>query len=337
MRRSTVLVTGAAGFIGSHLVERLITDGHRVVGLDDLSTGRPDNLLAASEDSRFDLVQGSVLDRALMMSLTRGTTTVFHLASHVGAAYVERHPEDTLVNAVNGAQAVLSAVAERRIPLFFASSSEVYGNSAVLPLVETADLVVGPPATPRASYALAKGSVELLVAGYVHSGGMAVIGRLFNTIGPRQSPAYGSVVPVFLDRALAGLPLVVEGDGEQTRCFTAVGDVVTAVCALMSGDAANGATVNIGSTEETTIAELARLVLALTGSPSPVRHTPYVAAHGPGTRDVRRRVPDTAQLRRLTGSGCETPLEHTLREMLRERGVTAATPPRTPLAGGVGS
>ena len=312
------LVTGAAGFIGSHLVEHLLDGGWRVRGLDDFSAGRPENLRGPLTSPDFDLVEGTVLDERRTALLTAGVTHVFHLAGRVGADYVERNPERTVLDSVAATRAVLSAVREHRVPLFFASTSEVYGDTEAQPLTEGADLVIAPPANPRASYGLGKAVGELLVNDYVRrEGGRAVIGRYFNTIGPRQSGEHGLVVPRFLERAGAGDPLVLHGDGHQTRSFTFVGDAVSATVALLTTPVAEGWTVNIGSDVETSVVELARLVIRLTGSSSPIEHVPYDQVHTPGARDIRRRVPDTDRLRRLTGVECATPLETAIKAILR--------------------
>ncbi|MBP2471918.1 UDP-glucose 4-epimerase [Crossiella equi] len=316
----TALVTGAAGFIGSHLVEHLLGLGWRVRGLDDFSAGTVDNLRTALAHPDFELTEGSVTDERLTRRTAAGTTHVFHLAGRVGAFYVERNPERVVEESVRATRSVLGVCADARLPLFFASTSEIYGNSARQPLREDADVVIAPPANPRSSYAFAKGVGELLVNAHVRAGrGPAVVGRLFNTIGVRQAGQYGLVVPRFLDWALAGQPLVVHGDGTQTRSFTHVGDVVRAITATLTVPAAHGHTINIGSDRETTIADLAQLVLRLTGSDSVVQHEPYAQAHGEGARDILRRLPSTEQLRTLTGLACTTPVEAAVQSMVEAR------------------
>jgi UDP-glucose 4-epimerase len=321
-QRNTALVTGAAGFIGSYLIEHLLALGWRVRGLDDFSTGKPENLAAVAYSSDFDLVEGSILDEAVTRAVTSGVTHVFHLAGRVGATYVEQHPEQTVLDSMGGIRNVLSAVRDLRVPLFFASTSEIYGNSDVQPLSEYADITIFPPANPRSSYALGKAVGELLVGSYIRTGqGQAIIGRLFNTIGPRQSGRYGHVLPRFIEWALAGEPLVVYGDGEQTRSFTAVEDAVRAIAAILCKPEAFGKTINIGSSGETSIVDLARLVVRVTGSTSAICHQPYEWGHGVGAQDVRRRVPDTTILRELTGFECKTPLETCIRTILSYRAV----------------
>jgi UDP-glucose 4-epimerase len=303
------LVTGGAGFIGSHLAELLIERGWRVLAMDDLSTGVEANLGALSRAPEFDLVRGSVADEAAVTRAARHASCIFHLASVVGAALVVERPEQTIQTAVRGTGLVLQAAALRRTPTFVASTSEVYGRSPQQPLHEDQPLVIAPSSSLRSGYALGKAAAEVMVGSYCRDNRVpAVVGRLFNTIGPRQRSSYGMVVPSFAGRALAGQPLVIHGDGTQRRCFTYVGDAVRAVTALMDTPDTVGRIVNIGSTHETTVAELADLVLELTGSRSEVSFVPYESVHGPGTRDVGRRVPDTTRLHALTGLRCSTPL-----------------------------
>jgi UDP-glucose 4-epimerase len=312
-RRGTAFVTGAAGFIGSHLVQRLLLGGWKVRGLDNFSSGRADHLRGVAGSAELDLVEGSVLDECLVGRLTAGADRVFHLAGKLGPTFVEQHPEQTALETVWGARSVLAAAAEHRTPVFFASTSEIYGDSPLQPLVESADLIVAPPANPRSSYALGKAMAELLFNQHAASGrGPVVIGRLFNTVGPRQSGAYGQVLPRFVHHARANEPLTVHGTGAQTRSFTDVNDAVHAIDALLV-PRAYGHTVNIGSSAEISISDLSRLVLKLTGSSSAVRHVPYESAHGRDARDIRRRVPDTTKLYELARCVCATPLEATIR------------------------
>ncbi|WP_024806310.1 NAD(P)-dependent oxidoreductase [Nocardia sp. BMG51109] len=307
--RTTALVTGAAGFIGSHLVEYLLAAGWRVRGLDDFSSGTVENLRGPLLSRDFAFTEGSVLDERLVRSAAAGATHVFHLAGRVGALYVEQHPERTIREVVQATRTMLAVVDEIRAPLFFASTSEIYGDSGVQPLAEEADIIIAPPTNPRSSYAFGKGTGELLVNDYARrTGAPVVIGRLFNTIGVRQSGRYGSVVPRFVGWAQRDRPIVVYGDGRQTRSFTFVGDAVRAIAAGLTTSSAYGHTINIGSDQETSIGDLARLVIRLTGSSSTVRHESYDRVHGRGTRDIARRVPDTTRLRQLVGCRCATPL-----------------------------
>jgi UDP-glucose 4-epimerase len=314
---NTALVTGAAGFIGSHLVDFLLAAGWRVRGLDDFSAGSGENLAAVAGHPDFELIEGSVLDTAATRRATAGTTHVFHLAARLGAEYVEAHPDETMLHTIEATRSILTVVADARLPLFFASTSEIYGDSAKQPLSESDDIAMPPPANPRSCYALGKGVAEVMVCSHIREGrGAAVIGRLFNTIGPRQSPAYGHVVPRFIDRALSSEPLVIQGSGEQTRSFTAVRDVVEAIVAVLTTPAAHGLTINIGGSAEVSITDLARLVLRLSGSTSELRYEPYEEAHGRGARDIRRRVPDTELLASTVNKRCDTPLEVAMAEIL---------------------
>lgn len=313
----TALVTGAAGFIGSHLVEYLLTAGWRVRGIDDFSAGTLENLRGPLLSPDFEFTEGSVLDERLTRLVAAGATHIFHLAGRVGAMYVEQNPEQTVLDAVRATQTMLAVVGDTRVPLFFASTSEIYGDSDRLPLAEDADIIIAPPANPRSSYAFAKGVGELLVNEYARrTGGPVVIGRLFNTIGPRQSGQYGLVVPRFIGWARDNQPITIHGDGKQTRSFSAVADVVRAIVATLTTSAAHGQTINIGSHQETSVSDLAALVIRLTGSSSTVRHEPYDHVHGRGARDIRRRVPDTTRLRRLVGGACATPLETVIRTIV---------------------
>lgn len=313
----TALVTGAAGFIGSHLIEYLLETGWRVRGLDDFSTGRTQNLHRVASSPDFDLVDGSVLDEPLLRATASGVSHVFHLASRVGATYVERNPEETVLDTIQGTRTILAVVSEARVPVFYASTSEIYGDSEAQPLSEDADVIIPPPANPRSSYAFGKGVGEVLINAYIRQKrGQAVIGRLFNTIGPRQSGRYGQVVPRFIGWALANQPMTIHGAGDQTRSFTAVTDSVRAITATLTSPDALGHTINIGGSEETSIIDLAHLVMKLTGSSSTIQHEPYDSEHPTGARDIRRRVPDTERLRRLTGFECTTPLETILHAIL---------------------
>ncbi|MFI9503349.1 NAD-dependent epimerase/dehydratase family protein [Nocardia sp. NPDC052566] len=313
----TALVTGAAGFIGSHLVDYLLAAGWRVRGIDDLSAGTMENLREPLRSPDFEFTEGSVSDERGTAAVAAGATHIFHLAGRVGAMYVERNPEQTVLEAIRATRTVLAVAGATRVPLFFASTSEIYGDSAVQPLAEDADIIIAPPANPRSAYAFAKGVGELLVNEYARrTEGPVVLGRLFNTIGPRQSGQYGLVVPRFIGWARDNQPITIHGDGRQTRSFSAVGDVVRAIVATLTTSAAHGQTINIGSDQETSIGDLAATVIRVTGSSSVVRYEPYDSVHGHGARDIRRRVPDTSRLRELIGRDCATPLESVIRSIV---------------------
>ncbi len=296
------LVTGAAGFIGSHLVEHLLGSGHEVVALDDLSTGSPDNLRGVADDPALAFHRGSVLDAELVDDLVTGVGTVFHLAAAVGAFVVrDRTVEGIRVN-VHGTDTVLEAARRHGARLLVASSSEIYGKNTKVGLREDDDRVVGSPLMHRWSYSEAKALDESLVAASVEAFGMhGVIARLFNTVGPRQTGQYGMVVPRFVGQALAGDPLTVFGTGEQIRCFCHVLDVVPALVALAACDEASGRAVNIGRSEPITIAGLAARVIERTGSSSSIVRRTYEEIYGRGYEDLQRRVPDCGLAERLLG------------------------------------
>ncbi|SPM37610.1 Nucleoside-diphosphate-sugar epimerase [Mycobacterium rhizamassiliense] len=319
-RPKVAVVTGAAGFIGSHLADYLLAAGWSVRGLDDLSAGSMDNLRGALGSESFEFVEGSVLDEPLLRATVAGATHVFHLAAHLGGFFVEQHPERTVLETIEATRTLLSVVSESRTPMFFASTSEIYGDADVQPLVETTDIVIAPPLNPRSSYALGKGVGELLVNEYFRkTGAPVVIGRLFNTVGPRQSGRYGPVLPRFIESARTNQPLTVYGDGKQTRSFTSVCDAVEAIAAALGTPAAHGHTINIGSCVETSINDLAEEVIAMTGSTSSIRWVPFEEAHGPASKDIRRRIPDTTKLRTLVDYQCTTPLATVLDTLVGHR------------------
>jgi UDP-glucose 4-epimerase len=296
------LVTGAAGFIGSHLVEHLLDAGHEVVGLDDLSTGTAANLAAVEGRAGWEFVAGSVLDPARVDEVTAGVDTVFHLAAAVGAFVVrDRTIEGIRIN-VHGTDTVLEAARSHSARLLVASSSEIYGKNTRIGLREDDDRIVGSPLLHRWSYSEAKALDESLVAATVEAHGMpAVIARLFNTVGPRQTGLYGMVVPRFVAQALAGNPLTVFGTGEQIRCFCHVLDIVPALVALAGCDDARGRAVNLGTSDQISIGGLAERVIARLGSPSTIVHRSYEEAYGRGYEDLQRRVPDCSLARELIG------------------------------------
>jgi UDP-glucose 4-epimerase len=326
-----VLVTGGAGFIGSHLVEALLRRGERVRVLDDLSTGSLSNLAACHGNERLEIEIGTARDAATFRRVLDGCGTVFHLAASVGVGMVTAEPAECLRNNVEGVQNLLAGLTGRaslpRVILF--SSSEVYGKSERVPLREDGDLVLGPSNVPRWSYASGKVTGEFLVlAEHRRAGLPATVVRCFNTCGPRQQPTYGMVVPRFLGQALRDEPLTVFGDGRQSRCFSFVDDVVGAVLALALRPATVGEVYNVGSDHETTVLELASRVREVTGSASRVRLVPYHEAYGDHFEDVRRRVPDLGKIRGVLGSLPLTDLDTLLHLTLAHLVATgAATAP----------
>ncbi|GAA4615519.1 NAD-dependent epimerase/dehydratase family protein [Saccharopolyspora hordei] len=312
------LVTGAAGFIGSHLVEHLLADGHQVVGLDDLSTGRRENLPV--EHPRLRLVRGSVLDAGLVDEVMAGADVVFHLAAAVGAFVIQERTLHGLLTNVHGTENVLDAALRHGTRALIASTSEVYGKNTKIGLSEGDDRVLGSPLKSRWTYAEAKSLDESLTHCYVHERGLAaVIVRLFNTVGPRQSGRYGMVIPRLVGQALQGRPLTIFGTGRQVRCFCHVADVVPALVRLVQLDRALGLAVNLGSTEQVSIEDLAARIIAATGSSSGTVRVSYEDAYGPGYEDMQRRVPDCSLARELIGFRPRRSLDDIIRAVIDEQ------------------
>jgi UDP-glucose 4-epimerase len=308
------LVTGGAGFIGSHLVEHLLAAGDEVVVLDDLSTGSLSNLRASRKHPGLEVVIGSILDPVAVGDAVSRTDRVFHLAAAVGVKLIVEHPLQSLRTNVHGTENLLMACTERGVPLLLVSTSEVYGKNTSDRLDEDADRILGSPLTSRWTYAAAKGIDESFAKAYHDEQGLAVtIVRLFNTVGPRQKGRYGMVVPNLVGQALRGEPLTVFGDGRQTRCFSAVGDIVPAIVRLAEAPAAVGRAFNLGGKREIAILQLASLVLEVTGSSSGIRLVPYSEAYAAGYEDMRRRVPDNARARELIGFDPTTSIEDIVR------------------------
>ena len=313
------LVTGGAGFIGSHLVDALLRAGCRVVALDDLSTGRLANLDQARDNPQFRFVQGSVLDELAVDDVVRQCETVVHLAAAVGVKRVVEQPLQSLTTNIRGSEIVMAAAHRYRRKVLLASSSEIYGRNSSGPLDEGADRILGSPAVARWAYSTAKAVDEILANAYYRERGLpTIVARMFNTVGPRQSPAYGMVIPRLVRQAVADEPLTVFGDGRQTRCFAHVLDVVDALFALLDDVRAVGDTFNIGSSEEISIGALAELVIERSGSRGRVRLVPYTEAYGTGFEDMDRRVPHTGKLRALTGWAPRYRLDDILHETIQE-------------------
>ena len=307
--RATVLVTGGAGFIGSHLVERLLSDGTAVTIIDDCSTGSLDNLSAFAADPNLTIIQSRVSDCADLTVLTAQASFIFHLAAAVGVELVVHSPIRTIENNLDETEILLQAAATSGTPILLASTSEVYGKSSKPAFSETDDLLIGPPTLGRWSYACSKLMDEFLGLAYFQERQLPVIiARLFNTVGPRQTGRYGMVLPRFVEAALRNAPLEVFGSGDQTRCFCHVADTVEALIRLQKNPAARGEVVNIGSTQEISISALARKVITQLGSSSVIQHTPYSDAYRPGFEDMPRRVPVVEKLEKLTGFKPQIPL-----------------------------
>jgi len=314
------LVTGGAGFIGSHLAERLIAEGHGVLVLDDLSTGRFQNVAHLEGKTGFELRVANVTDAPAVERCVTECQAVFHLASAVGVRLVVDQPVQTIETIVGGTDVVLRACARYRRPVLLTSTSEVYGKSEKIPFAEGDDCVMGPTTTRRWAYACAKALDEFLAQAYWHQARLpVVIARLFNTVGPRQTGRYGMVIPRFVEQALAGQPITVYGDGSQTRCFAHVLDVVGALVALMDHPEARGGVFNVGNAEEISILELARRVRTLAGAKSEIRLVPYSEAYTAGFEDMVRRVPDLAKIRRLIGYRPTRDLDHILADVVAEQ------------------
>jgi UDP-glucose 4-epimerase len=312
------LVTGGAGFIGSHLTEALLTEGLHVTVLDDLSTGRLENLQAVQGHPRFVLALGSVRDEALVQKLVDDADVVYHLAASVGVRRILDSPVGTIETNILGTDVILRAATHKRRRVVLASTSEVYGKNDCVPLSEDDDRILGPTTKSRWSYACSKAIDEFLALAYHQERGLpVVILRYFNTVGPRQTGRYGMVVPRFVRQALDGEPITVYGDGCQSRAFTDVEDTVRATIALSMTPAALGEVFNVGSPEEVTIIELAERVKALVASESSIVHIPYEEAYQPGFEDLRRRVADIRKAERAVGYQPQVSLDETLRRVIR--------------------
>lgn len=326
--RMRVLVTGGAGYIGSHVVDALIAEGHELSVLDNLTTGKIANIEHCLGEIRF--VNGSILDAALVEREVERVDLVFHLAAAVGVRHIVDAPLESLLVNTRGTENVLASCFKYWRRVLVASTSEVYGRTSKIPMVETDDRVLGPTNVHRWSYSTAKAMDEHLALAYHAMGLPVVIVRYFNSYGPRlDERGYGSVVASFISRSLSGAPLLVHGDGRQSRCFTYVDDTVRGTVAAGFSDAATGLVVNLGTTRETTIVELATAIRDRLGSSSPVELVGYEAYYGPGFEDTRRRVPDISRAREVLGwepqVTFEDGLDRTLDWWSRER--QAATAP----------
>ncbi len=320
------LVTGAAGFIGSHLVENLIVSGHEVIGLDNMSSGRKENPAVVSGHPRFGLVEGSILDARLVDELTAGSDCVFHLAAAVGTFANRDWPVESLRTNVHGTENVVDAASRHEARLLVASTGEIYGKNTTVGLKEDDDRVIGSPLGSRWAYAEAKAIDESLVDSFVRERGLrAVIVRLFNIVGPRQSGRYGMVVPRFVRQALTGRPLTVFGTGEQIRCFCHVLDVVPALVRLVQSDQASGLAVNLGSSRQVSIAQLARMVIAATGASSGIERSSYLDVYGSGDEDMQARVPDCTLAGQLVGFSATTPLAEIIQSVITDQWARIAT------------
>ncbi len=324
MTQLKYLITGGAGFVGSHLAERLVNDGHSVTILDDLSTGRWSNIAAIAENpqfsGRFNAVIASADDEVLIEKLVPNVDFVFHLASAVGVKLVVDDPVGAIQRIVRPTERLADACARYRKPILLTSTSEVYGKSDQIPFREEENVVIGPTCKHRWAYAVAKMLDEFYLLGHFQRSSLPVrIVRLFNTVGPRQTGRYGMVLPRFVDAALKGEPLPVCGDGEQQRCFTSIRDVVRGLVDISNSSEAIGKVVNLGSNEEVSINELARRVIRLTGSSSKIRYISYEEAYGPNFDDMRRRVPSLERAEKLIGWHRDDTLDDVIRQIIEDK------------------
>ena len=308
------LITGGAGFIGSHLAEWLLKNGHKVAVIDNLSTGNLKNIEGFKDNSQFDFVQGDICDVGLMEKLAEQSDIVFHLAAAVGVNLIAEDPVHTIETNIGGTEVVLDAANKFGRKILIASSSEVYGKSEAIPFAEEDDIVLGSTSLPRWSYACSKAIDEFLgLAFYQQYGLEVVICRFFNTIGPRQTGQYGMVVPRFVERALKNEPILIYGTGQQRRCFGYIDDIVEGVIGLAECSDSAGRVYNIGSTEEITIEALADRIIRLADSNSEKKFISYEEAYGRAIDDMMRRVPDTKRIKKIIGWEHKTGLDEMLR------------------------
>jgi UDP-glucose 4-epimerase len=297
-----ILITGVSGFLGSHLAERILAEGHTVVGLDNLQTGNLGNLASFRDFPTFNFTQGSILDYETVEKSMVGVDYVFHLAAAVGVFNIVNSPLESLMTNIRGTEIILETAKVADLPVFFTSSSEVYGKNISDSLSESDDRILGSPTTLRWSYSEAKAIDESLVYAYhVEKGLETRIVRFFNTVGPRQLGSYGMVVPRFVRSAMNNEPITIYGTGEQTRCFAHVYDVIDAVMKVAFSDQTIGKVVNIGNNQEISMNDLAKLIIAKTDSKSSIVHIPYEDAYGPGFEDMQRRVPNINLIKSLVG------------------------------------
>jgi len=316
-----ILVTGGAGFIGSHLCERLINDSHNVVALDISSTGRVSNLEKIIDSPSFQLIEGSILDTDLLNSIMAEVDYVFHLAAAVGVFNIVKNPLESLLTNIRGTENVLEAAESLGVPVFLTSSSEVYGKNVSDSLKESDDRILGSPTTLRWSYSEAKAIDESLAYAYhVEKGLTTRIIRFFNTVGPRQLGAYGMVVPRFVNAAIKDEPITIYGDGNQTRCFAHVYDAIDAVMAVAFAENTVGKVINIGNNYEISIIALAEKIIKQLGSKSEIIYVPYQEAYGEGFEDMERRVPNLALIEELVGWSPKRDLTTIISDIAREMG-----------------
>jgi UDP-glucose 4-epimerase len=318
--KQKVLITGGAGFIGSHLAEALLAAGHDVTAIDDLSTGSMDNIRAILDNPGFHFVYGTVRNTEMMHVLVEKCDVVYHLAAAVGVQLIVDDPVHTIETNIHGSEVVLNIANKFRKKILLASTSEVYGKSDRVPFREDDDTVMGSTKFSRWAYACSKAIDEFLGMAYYEQYGLpVVVARFFNTVGPRQTGRYGMVIPRFVERALKNEPLLVYGTGKQSRCFGYVGDVVAAAVALMACPDAAGRVYNVGSTEEISMEDLAKKIIAATGSKSEIRYISYEEAYGKPVDDMMRRTPCLDRLEAAIGFRPTTSLETILTRVIEDK------------------
>jgi len=320
-----ILITGGAGFVGSHLADRLIKDGHEITVIDDLSTGRYSNVEHLEDEKGFRLIIDTVLNESLMEELIRDTDRVYHMASAVGVRLIMEQPVKTIETIFHGTDVVLKFCSRYRKRVLIPSTSEVYGKGASIPFAEGDDLLTGATDKHRWAYACAKTLDEFLaLAHWKETRLPVVVVRLFNTVGPRQTGQYGMVVPRFVQAALKNEPIPVYGDGTQARCFGHVSDVVEGLVKMLETPVCFGQVINIGNDEEVSIMGLADRAITLTSSSSEIKFVPYEEAYGEGFEDMRRRVPSLEKAKRLIGYKPTRTLDNIINDVAGEYRKTAA-------------
>ncbi len=313
-----ILITGGAGLIGSYLAEKLVALNHQITVLDDLSVGKKEYLDNISSSTSFRFVEGSVLDISTLNQLTKNQDVVFHLAASLGVQQILDRPLFSITTNLDGTKNVLEAASKSKTRVFIASTSEVYGKNTKVPFSEDDDRTVGPTSVRRWSYSASKAMDEFLALAYMQEHHLpVVITRLFNIVGPRQSTVWGFVLARFVERALKNEPLIIFGDGTQRRCFGYVGDVVDAYARLLDCAKANGQVINLGSDEEISINDLAKLVIQATGSKSKIEYQSYKMAYGDGFEDMMRRVPNLTKINQLVGWKPMTTLKEAIVKMMK--------------------
>jgi len=312
-----ILVTGGAGFMGSHLAEAWLEKGTEVTVIDNLSTGKIENIAPLEKNEKFHFIKGSIKDKEIIEKLVKKADIIYHLAAVVGVKLVVQKPIETIETNIEGTSIILNLANKYKKRIIIASSSEIYGKNEEIPLKESSDRLMGPTYISRWCYACSKAIDEFLALAYHEKYGLPVtIIRFFNTVGPRQTEHYGMVIPTFIKQALSNKPITIYGNGEQTRCFAYVKDVVKCLIGLTEKKEAEGEIFNIGSEEEINIKELAEKIKEMTKSKSELKYTPYEEVFKTSFEDIKRRVPDTSKLKKILGFAPEKKIDETLKIMI---------------------